>query len=76
CVVTWVSPPRAWCTTGVAPVRRMLELGLSVGLGSDISGGHTLSMLSVAAAAISDSKLRWRLLDSAQAPLSFGEAFR
>lgn len=48
--------------SGVAPVRRMLDEGLKVALGSDIAGGDRLSMFDVVAAAIRASKAR-RILD-------------
>jgi len=51
--------------SGVAPVRKMLEEGISVALGSDIAGGDHLSMFGVTAAAIRASKAR-RILDSWQ----------
>ena len=44
--------------SGVAPVRRMLEEGLWVALGSDIAGGAQLSMWQVTASTIRTSKQR------------------
>ena len=51
--------------SGVAPVRKMLEEGIPVALGSDIAGGDHLSMFDVTAAAIRASKAR-RILDNWQ----------
>ena len=48
--------------SGVAPVRRMLQEGLSVALGSDIAGGDHVSMLDVTASSIRASKAR-RMMD-------------
>ena len=62
-------------SSGIAPVRQFLEQGLSVGLGTDIAGGHSLSMLRAIADAVQVSKLRWRLLDSSKKALTFAEAF-
>lgn len=45
--------------SGVAPVRKMLNEGLSVALASDVAGGAKLSMLHAAAEAIRASKLRY-----------------
>ena len=59
-------------SSGIAPVRRYLEEDLHIGLGTDIAGGHSLSML---ADAIQVSKLRWRLVDDSLKPLSLEEAF-
>ena len=61
--------------TGVAPVRRMLNEGLSVALGSDIAGGAQLSMLGTAAAAIRASKRNWLLTNQQEAFLTVAEAF-
>lgn len=61
-------------SSGVAPVRRFLQRGIRVGLGSDVSGGYKLSMLGVMADAVKDSKLRWRLLDDSLPPLTMPEA--
>lgn len=49
--------------SGVAPVRRMLDEGLKVALGSDVAGGSSLNMFDAAAAAIRASKSR-RILDN------------
>ena len=57
------------------PARRYLDEGLRIGLGTDIAGGHSLSMLRAIADAIQVSKLRWRLVDDSLKPLSLEEAF-
>lgn len=62
-------------SSGVAPVSKYLARGLHVGLASDVAGGETVNMFRVMAEAIRDSKLRWRLLDQAVAPLSVDQAF-
>ena len=62
-------------SSGIAPARRYLDEGLHIGLGTDIAGGHSLSMLRAVADAIQVSKLRWRLVDDTLKPLSFEEAF-
>ena len=61
--------------SGIAPIRRYLEKGIRVGLGSDVAGGQTESMFRAITDAIQVSKLRWRYLDSEALPLSFPEAF-
>lgn len=61
--------------SGIAPVRRMLDEGVHVGLGSDIAGGAKLSMNDVATEAIRVSKLRWLATDKAEAFLTVREAF-
>ena len=62
-------------SSGIAPIRRYLENGICVGLGSDVAAGTSLSMFRVMAMAIQCSKLRWRLTDQRLAPLTVSEAF-
>ena len=62
-------------SSGVAPVRRYLEEGLCVGLGSDVAGGTTENLFAAMAQAIQASKLRWRLLDDSLKPLTAEEVF-
>ena len=62
-------------SSGIAPVRKYLDKGLHMGLGTDIAGGHSLSMLRAVADAIQVSKLRWKLVDESLKPLSLEEAF-
>lgn len=61
--------------SGIAPVRRYLDLGMHVGLGTDIAGGANLSMMRAVTDAVGVSKLRWRCVDSSLKPLRFEEAF-
>lgn len=60
--------------SGIAPVRAYLDRGIPVGLGTDVAGGHSLSMFRAVTDAVQVSKLRWRLADSGLAPLTFPEA--
>lgn len=62
-------------SSGIAPVRRFLDLGIPVGLGSDVAGGHVTSIFRAMADAIQVSKLRWRLVDTALKPLTVNEVF-
>lgn len=62
-------------SSGIAPIREYLDKGLHVGLGTDIAGGHSLSMLRAIADAVQVSKLRWRLVDDRLKALTFEEAF-
>ena len=52
-----------------------MEEGVRVGLGSDVAGGHTLSILRAIADAVQVSKLRWRLVEGGAGPLTLPEAF-
>ena len=61
--------------SGIAPVRKYLDGGLRVGLGSDVAGGHSESIFRAITDAIQVSKLYWRLVDQDSKPLTFAEAF-
>ena len=62
-------------SSGIAPARLYLDEGFNVGLGTDVAGGESISMLRAVSMAIQCSKLRWRLVDQALAPLKLEEAF-
>lgn len=62
-------------SSGIAPVRKFMQLGLRVGLGSDVAGGCHSSVFRAMADAVQVSKLRWRLVDQDLAPLTVEEAF-
>ena len=62
-------------SSGVAPVRKYLDLGIKVGLGSDVAAGSSLSMFKAMTMAIQCSKLRWRLSDQELTPLKVEEVF-
>ena len=62
-------------SSGIAPVRAMMEEGLHVGLGTDMAGGASLSILRVMTDAVQVSKMYWRYLDQDKKPLSASEAF-
>ena len=62
-------------SSGIAPVRKLLSEGVNTGLGTDVAGGSSLSILSVVRDAIAVSKLRWRLVDDSFKPLTLSEAF-
>ena len=46
--------------SGMAPIRRFLDEGLRVGLGSDISGGHDLNIFRMMVYAIQVSKMHYQ----------------
>ena len=62
-------------SSGIAPVRKYIDEGLKIGIGSDVAGGHTESMLQAVCHAVQASKMYWRLEDRNMKPLSFDEAF-
>lgn len=61
--------------SGVAPVKKYLQDGQKIGLGSDVAGGSTTSMFVAMRQAIQASKLRWRLKDESLRPLTVAEVF-
>ena len=61
--------------SGLAPIKEYLERGIKVGLGTDVSGGHTFNMMQVIASAIQVSNMYWLYVDKDKAPLTTSEAF-
>ena len=47
-------------SSGMAPVRNLLDAGIRIGLGSDISGGHDLNMFRMLVYAIQVSKMQYQ----------------
>ena len=62
-------------TSGIAPIRKYMDLGMNVGLGSDIAGGHALSIFRAVTDAIQVSKMYFRLINPKYKPIIFSEAF-
>lgn len=62
-------------SSGIAPVRTYLEEGNLIGLGTDVAGGHDLSLFQTMAEAIQVSKLRYCLVEEDKKPLTVEEAF-
>jgi len=65
----------AFLESGVMPLRRWWNEGLSIGLGTDVAGGPTLSMWTEMAMCCTVSKLRFALLNEANATMKPAEAF-
>ncbi|MBQ2075277.1 MAG: amidohydrolase family protein, partial [Muribaculaceae bacterium] len=61
-------------SSGIAPVRTFLDRGVKVGLGSDISGGHDLSIMRMMVYAIQVSKMCY-VRDKSKHFLTLSEAF-
>lgn len=59
--------------SGIAPIRRYLDAGIRIGLGTDVAGGHSASMFRAVTDAIQVSKLYWRHVDPGAKPLTFPE---
>ena len=62
-------------SSGIAPVRRFLERGIPVGLGSDVAGGAHHSIFRAITDAIQVSKLRQTLIAPDDKALTLEEAF-
>lgn len=62
-------------TSGIAPIRKYLDLGLNIGLGTDIAGGHSDSIFRAITDTIQVSKMYFRMVDEKYKPLIFSEAF-
>ena len=62
-------------TSGIAPIRKYLDLGLNIGLGSDIAGGHSDSIFRAITDTIQVSKMYFRMVNEEYKPLVFSEAF-
>lgn len=62
-------------SSGIAPIRKYLDMGLHVGLGSDVAGGSNENMFYHIKMAIQVSKLYWRVINRDYKPLKLEEAF-
>ncbi len=62
-------------SSGIAPVRKYIDMGLKMGLGSDVAGGYTTSIFRAMADSLQASKLYWRLIDTNSKPLTLEESF-
>ncbi|MCP1223726.1 guanine deaminase [Sebaldella sp. S0638] len=62
-------------SSGIAPVRKFLDSSVKVGIGTDIAGGHTVSMPETIVAAIHASKMYNVYVDRSFHSLSISEAF-
>lgn len=61
--------------SGIAPIAKYLDEDINVGLGSDVAGGSSLSLLRAARQAIQVSKMYYRYIDKTQRVLDSKDAF-
>lgn len=62
-------------SSGIAPIRKYLDLDLKIGLGSDVAGGQCESIFRAITDSIQVSKMYWRHVNQACKPIVFSEAF-
>lgn len=61
--------------SGMAPVRKYIDNGVAVGLGTDVAGGHEVSMAKVMGMAVQVSKLKWLATDKKEKFFTIPEVF-
>lgn len=61
-------------SSGMMPLRKYMDAGLRIGLGSDVGGAHSLNMREHIVETIKTSKLYWTVFPEFK-PVSFSEAF-
>lgn len=61
--------------SGIMPIRKFLDNNIKVGFGSDISGGHSISIFNTIISSIQSSKLWWVNSNKEYDFLSLSEAF-
>lgn len=62
-------------SSGIAPIRKYLDLDLKIGLGSDVAGGQSESIFRAITDSIQVSKMYWRHINQNCKPIVFSEAF-
>ena len=62
-------------TSGIAPIRKFLDAGIKVGLGTDVAAGSSMNMLKTMLISLQASKMYYRLVDTDVKQLSFEEVF-
>jgi guanine deaminase len=61
--------------SGLMPIRKFIDQGIRLGFGSDLSGGHTPSLMKTMVYAIQTSKIFWANSDKEMDFLTNSEAF-
>ncbi len=62
-------------TSGIAPIKKFLDYGINIGLGTDVAAGSSMNMLKTMLITLQASKMYYRLIDTDVKPLSFEEVF-
>lgn len=61
--------------SGIAPIRKFLDAGINIGLGTDVAAGSSMNMIKTMLISLQASKMYYRLVDTNVKPLSFEEMF-
>lgn len=61
-------------SSGISPAKKYVNQGYNIGLGSDVSGGHSLDLFEVMKYSIEMSKLRNIYIDTSQEHITLSEA--
>lgn len=62
-------------SSGIAPIRKFMDAGMNVGIGTDVAAGSSMNMLEAILNSIQVSKMYFRLVDNSVKALTFEEAF-
>jgi len=62
-------------SSGIMPVRRFLNAGVKVGLGTDVGAGHKVSIANVMSQAVQASKMKWLETEKEEGCLTTPEVF-
>ncbi len=62
-------------TSGIAPIRKYVDAGINIGLGTDVAAGSSMNMLKTMLITLQASKMYYRLVDTDVKPLTFEEVF-
>ncbi len=62
-------------TSGIAPIRKFLDAGINIGLGTDVAAGSSMNMVKTMLITLQASKMYYRLVDTDVKPLTFEEVF-
>ncbi|SHJ35121.1 amidohydrolase family protein [Pseudobutyrivibrio xylanivorans] len=62
-------------TSGIAPIRKFMDAGINIGLGTDVAAGSSMNMVKTMLITLQASKMYYRLVDQNVKPLTFEEVF-
>ncbi len=62
-------------TSGIAPIKKFLDAGINIGLGTDVAAGSSMNMVKTMLITLQASKMYYRLVDTSVKQLTFEEVF-